>query len=111
MNKVLPWIKSNLAIVILAVVMVVALVLGPIFSSRWNASVKKEAQARADQNGRLEKLGKTPVTLTIPGQGAIQKTTTVNPHLLREYERLTNELRQDAVKVRELAVDHNRKGR
>lgn len=111
MNKVLHWVKSNLAIVILAVVMVVAVVIAFIFSGSWNASIQTDAEDRARKLPEITQLQKTPVNLVIPGKPPQELTTTINPALLREYERLTGELRDDAAKVRELAVVHNRKGR
>ncbi|MFO0875243.1 MAG: hypothetical protein U0575_14900 [Phycisphaerales bacterium] len=111
MNNALHWIKTNLAIVVLGGVMVVAIVLAIIFSGRWNDAIREEAALRARKLPEIQQLQKTPVNLTIPGKPPVQMTATVNPTLLREYERLTGELREDARKVRELAVAHNRKDR
>jgi len=111
MNKVLPWIKSNVTIVVFALLIVAALILGPILSGKWNASVRGEAEERAKKLSLLDSLERTTVNLNVPGKAPVTLTTVVNPYLLREYERLTAELRADATAVRELAVTHNRKGR
>lgn len=47
MSRVLDWIKSNLVIVILAVIMVAVMILAPIFSSSRNAAIRAEAETRA----------------------------------------------------------------
>ena len=109
MDKVLHWLKGNVAIVVFGVVIVVAPILAFILSSRWNQSVLEEAQARARKLSEIEAIAKTNVSLTIPGGEPISLTTAVNQRLLDEYKRITEELKGDAGRVREQALAHNKR--
>lgn len=111
MDKVLPWIKANVAIVVLAIVIVVAPALAFYMRGKWNKDIHDEAASRAAKLPQVEGLTKTNVSLTIPGSEPISLSTAVNQRLLDEYKRVTEELKGDSTRVRELALTHNRKGR
>jgi hypothetical protein len=107
MTAALAWIRSNVASVAFVVVMVAALVAMPILASRLNAGVSERLNTRVNDLAKLEKLSKT--TVDIPGVGS--KTILVNQKLLDRYLDVVGTKRQDADRVYEAALAHNRKER
>jgi hypothetical protein len=102
MNAGLAWIRTNIATVAFLVVMIAALVAMPILASRLNAGVRARLDSRVNDLAKLEKLGKTAVD---------GRTILVNQKLLDRYLEVVGTKRQDADRVYEAALAHNRKGR
>jgi hypothetical protein len=102
MNAVLAWVRTNVATVAFLIVMVAALVAVPILASRLNAGVRERLDSRVTDLGKLEKLSKTAVD---------GKTILVNQKLLDRYLEVVGTKREDADRVYEAALAHNRKGR
>jgi hypothetical protein len=81
MNKIVPWIKSNLLVVIALAVTLIALPLALFFSSGWNAQLRQE---RMDSIAAAErKLSGTRVAYELPalraGEQAWTARTVPNP--------------------------------
>ncbi|MHC5022867.1 MAG: hypothetical protein ACYTGG_02990, partial [Planctomycetota bacterium] len=107
MNVVLNWVKKNVFIVVFVVLMVAALVALPIVSAGLNADVQDQVKKRARKASEMKDL-KTQVG-GIPG---IQVADViVNQSLLDQYERAANAISEDARRVVDAAIEHNRKGR
>lgn len=111
MTQVLAWIRGNVAVVVSGVVIVAALVLAPWLSGGWSDGVRRTAEERARRASELSSFERTEVVLEIPGQAPRSESGVVNAALLAEYQRVSGQLREDAQRVRERAVSHNRKGR
>ncbi len=109
MKPVLDWIKSNVLVVVFAVVAIGALVAGWFLSSSMNASVRLQAEARARKMTELTALEKSSVTLNIPGKEPVTKSLVLNQPLLDQYKEITDKLRGDADQVHALALAHNRR--
>lgn len=111
MNNVLHWIKSNVFIVVFVVLMIAAAVGLPFVAKSMNAKVRAEVDDRAKKYSELDSLRRTSVTEPTAGAPGEQRSMLVNNSLLTNYEQRVNVLRDDADKVRNLAVEFNRKGR
>lgn len=110
MNQVLPWIRSNVVIVILGVVIVAAPVAAFYFSGRLGDAARAEAELRAQKLSQLDSLERTQVSLFIPGEEPVQFTTTVNRPLLDRYDQVLGDYRRDAAAIRDLVLRQNREG-
>ncbi|MGA1017865.1 MAG: hypothetical protein ACO3YY_07780 [Phycisphaerales bacterium] len=111
MSKVVDWIKSNVAIVVCGVVILLVLVLAPWFSSSLEAGVRESAEQRARQVSEIAGFERSPVSLDVPGRAPISGSGVVNAALLEQYRNAAARLQSDAEAVRAVAVEHNRKGR
>ena len=106
MNNVLSWVKQNVFIVVFGVVIIAAAVGGPLVASMLNEGVNKRLEDRAKKFSELSSLEKTQVT-NPSTQEVI--TTVVNEQLLNRYRDVVESQAADAQRVREMAVNHNRK--
>ncbi|MHC4948115.1 MAG: hypothetical protein ACYTG1_07620, partial [Planctomycetota bacterium] len=111
MSAVLAWVKSNVFTLIFIVLMVAALAVLPILARNMSAAVTKEVQQRADKIKDLERLEKTTFTPPTAGTGTAEQSVLVNASLLERYEEVARALREDADRVLEAALAHNRQGR
>lgn len=107
MNVVLAWVKKNVFIVVFVVLMVVALVALPIVSANLNSGVQEEVKTRARNASDLKEL-----TTQVGGIPGVEVTDAiVNQSLLDQYERAASAISEDARRVVDAAIEHNRKGR
>lgn len=112
MNKVITWVRANVVIVIFCVVMIAALVALPIVSSKLNAGIQKDMQAKIQQKREMEGLMRTSVSINSQGLAApISGTGIVNDAFVREYEAFVGMEQGDADALLAAADDHNRKSR
>ncbi len=111
MTQVLAWIRGNIVVVVSGVVIVATLVLAPWLAGGWSDGVRRTAEERARRATELAAFERTEVVLEIPGQAPRSDSGVVNAAVLAEYQRVSGQLREDAQRVRERAVAHNRKGR
>lgn len=89
MKPVLNWIKKNLIIVISAVLILVFLPAGWIFSSGWNKKVRDQAtQAYTTTRGDIQRVG--TVTYALPavleGEQSVSETRAPNRAVTRFFE-------------------------
>lgn len=113
MNKALDWVKKNVIIVILGVVMIAAAVALPIVSSGMVKSIRDEVQNRLRKTSELKALENTSVSIVSqvpPGQN-LSQSVVVNAKFLDEYKRLADSQSADAKRIREAAMNMNKKGR
>lgn len=111
-SQVLDWVKGNVFTVIFAVVMLAALIGIPIVAIGMNESVREKAQERASNYAKLDKI-KTQMTIVdpLPGGQNVSEEVIINSRLLERYEEVMRARKEDATRVHEMALDHNRKGR
>ena len=105
-QKIVSWCKSNIVLVILAVVSIAAIVGLPRVAATWTEEVQANLKARTSYFTKLDNLTNTIVTL--PGSNETAKVI-VNQALVDDYSEVTNSLRGDAQNVVNLANDLNRK--
>lgn len=105
MNQVLDWVRKNLAIVILVVVMIAAAVAIPMWASSRNAAVHDKVETRARLLSDINSLEKTPFENPVTGE---TQNRVINQALLRRYEEVVAAKREDAERVRAEAIEFNR---
>ena len=113
-QTILTWVKSNLVIVILAVVTIAALVAFPLITQQFSRDVQERLSSRERIHRQLVSMERTSIDVRNPvpwWQPPRQTTTLVNEGLLERYRQLSSEVTEDAARVETLAVQHNRKGR
>lgn len=103
----LEWIKSNVLIVVFAVIMVAAPVAMWFVASGMNESVKADVKKRADSLPQIKKIKDN----TIEVLGLPPVPGVINERFIADYEKVAGVLSKDADAVRQAAIDHNRKGR
>ncbi|MDP7005489.1 MAG: hypothetical protein QF718_04695 [Phycisphaerales bacterium] len=105
-QKILAWCKSNIVLVILAVVCIGVIIGLPRVAATWNEEVQSNLKKRSSYFAQLDKL--TNTTITLPGS---TETTTVvvNQALVKDYTEVSNSLIGDAQEVVKLANDLNHK--
>lgn len=109
MSVVMEWVKTNVFIVIFALLMISALVILPILSSSMNSGISKTVSERVKLVSDLKALGKKdvePPQAAKPVQGV---PALVNEKLLEAYRQLGTEMRSDADAVIASALAFNRK--
>ncbi len=109
MKPVLDWVKSNVLVVVLAVVAIGSLVAGWFVSSSMSAEVRTKAETRARKMNDLAGVEKGSVTLAVPGQEPTTKQVVINQKVLDEYQRITGALKGDADGVHKMALERNRR--
>ena len=113
MNVVLTWVKANIFIVVFVAIMIVAPIAMWIVAGNMNEGVRQAVKARAGKIEELDRLEKTTVSLRnpVPGNEPVSATVVVNPQLLDRYQEVVGQIREDAERIREEAVQFNRKQR
>ncbi|MEE9128664.1 MAG: hypothetical protein V3T84_01505 [Phycisphaerales bacterium] len=113
MNVVLTWVKANTLIVVFVAILIVAPLAMWIVAGNMNEGVRQAVKDRAGKIEELDRLKKTTVSLRnpVPGNEPVSATIVVNPQLLDRYQEVVGQLRQDAERIREEAVQFNRKQR
>ncbi len=89
MKGVLDWVKKNLIIVIAAVLILVLLPVGWVFSSRWNDRVQAAAaQAFSSTRSELQRAGSVGYTLpaVLEGETSVSETRAPNRAVTRFFE-------------------------
>ncbi|MBL0928478.1 MAG: hypothetical protein IBJ11_12650 [Phycisphaerales bacterium] len=113
MNKVLPWVKSNLVTVISMAVAIIALPVMLWFSSGWNQSNLSSVQT--DVSGAVSKLSGLSVSYRIPevmpGQGEWSLSGRPNGAMTSRVVEVLKQISSDSESVRERAERHNREGK
>ncbi|MCZ6835228.1 MAG: hypothetical protein O7G85_05575 [Planctomycetota bacterium] len=108
MSLVLEWVKTNVFIVVFALLMIAGLVTLPILSSGMNENVKKTVNDRvqliSDVKG-LEQMVEPPTS----GSNVEPVKILVNEAFLEQYRVLAEDLRVDAEGVVAAALAFNRK--
>lgn len=110
MNKVLTWIKSNLAIVICSVIIVVTPVAAYVVSSGMNAGVRKELEERVSRSWNdLTRGGTTTYTIpaALPGGQPVSETGSLNASSLQAYARRLSKLKQMSDELYETLLEAN----
>lgn len=113
MSAVLNWVRANAYTVIFVAIMIAAPVALWVVAGRMNSSVRADVEKRAAKLPELSRLEKTPVRLENPvaGNTPVNATVVVNRQLLDRYREVAGQIRQDADRIRQEALEHNGKGR
>lgn len=106
MHHVLDWLKSNIPIIIFAVVILASVLTLPLIAGRMNESVREEIQARARGLSDLQRIENTSIPIPDTNE---QVTGVVNERLIEQYREYFDQRVGDATTVREAALQHNRK--
>lgn len=109
MSVVMEWVKTNVFIVIFAVLMIAALVTLPILSSSMNGGISKTMSKRVGLVSDLRSLEKTNVEQPQAATAVQSQPALVNEDLLEAYRQLGTEMRTDADAVINKALAFNRK--
>ena len=107
----LSWVKSHPVIVASVAAMALAPAAAWWFSAEMHAARDEAASKRSQEMAALEKLEKTPIEITLPGQAPEQKVGVVNQKTVDAYKRLADRLRGDAFEVQKAALARNQAGR
>lgn len=107
MNAAIAWVKSNIVIVVLGVVMIAAVVSLPLYASSQNKKVQAKVQARYSKLSELQKLDKT--SFENPVTGEVHQIA-VNEAQIRLYEDAVKFKRADGELVTSEALNFNRNG-
>lgn len=106
MHQVLDWLKSNIAIIVLGVIIVAAPIALWIVSRGMNESVREELQARARGLTELGQIENVQVSFPDTGESV---TGVPNERLLEQFRRYYEQRVDDSRTVLEAAIEHNRK--
>lgn len=107
----LAWAKANPVIVASVAVMALAPAAAWWFSADIHAASDEAAGRRSQEMASLEKLERTSVEITLPGQAPEQKVGVVNQKTVDAYRRLADRLKGDALEVQKSALARNQAGR
>ena len=112
MKGIIGWVKTHLVMVISTLVIVAALPLGWVFSSKWNADIREKQEQRVSQ--AYNKVKNAKVTYVIPSllpdEPSWSESRPPNPYLT-EYVREVREKRlSQAAGVVAEVLDFNRNG-
>lgn len=113
MNAVLAWAKANIFIVIFCAIMIIVPVLMWFVAGGINDDVRAEVAKRASLVQDMDRHRKVVVSIVnpVPGNPPISESLVLNPSLLDRYRFTTEIIRGDAERIREEAVQFNRKQR
>lgn len=107
----LAWVKSHPVIVAAVAVMLLAPVAAWWFAGEIHAANDEAAAKRGQEMAALEKLEKTSIEITLPGQAPEQKVGVVNQKTVDAYRRLADRLRGDAQSIQKAALARNQADR
>lgn len=114
MNKVLDWLKSNVFIVVFALLILAAFVVLPIFSRGMNNGVQERLEARKSIDRELTGLRSTGVALQDPTpwfRPPEQSAALINPRAQEEYQKYVSDHVAESNRVLEAAEQFNRRAR
>jgi len=110
MNKIIGFIKANLVVVILVVLILAVLPTGYIFSNKWNKKVHDEANAAYTKEQRsLTKAGKINYSLpaVLEGEANLSETRAPNSAVTAFYEAHKREREEQVNEVVERGTAFN----
>lgn len=113
MQKVTSWAKANWLIILSCVVLVAALVAGPLIGSRMSKGLQQRVSKEVEADNQA--LGRDRIDYTVPdptSPGAALVTTSLTPHALhnQRFGELRERLQRETGGVWERARDHNKNG-
>lgn len=113
-TKAIQWVRTNLVLVIIGAVTLVALVGLPLLSRSLNRSITGLMQSKLADQRSLEGLERTQVSLTLGGLAGdpptqIDERAVVNAALIDRLRTVSDRQRADADEIFRVAVDHNRR--
>lgn len=113
MNVVLTWVKANIFVVGFCAIMIIAPVAMWFVAGSMNEGVRKEVAARASLIQDMDRHRQVLVSIVnpVPGNQPISDSVVLNPRLLDRFRVTTGIIRGDAERIREEAVQFNRKQR
>ena len=113
MNVVLTWVKANIFIVGFCAIMIIAPVAMWFVAGSMNDGVRKEVAARVGKIQDLDRHRQVLVSIVnpVPGNQPLSDSVVLNPRLLDRLRVTTGIIRGDAERIREEAVQFNRKQR
>ena len=113
MKKVLNLIKSNLLIVIVMVVTILALPAMIYFSMQWTKSIHEEVAKRESDNVRaIDGITVNyEIPAVVPGEEAISIRATPNKVTTERIAEMRRQIFEQSESIREEAIDHNRAGK
>ncbi len=113
MNIVLTWVKANIFIVGFCAIMIIAPVAMWFVAGSMNDGVRKEVAARATKIQDMDRHRQVRVSIVnpVPGNEPISDSVVLNPRLLDRLRITAGIVREDAERIREEAVQFNRKQR
>ena len=113
MNIVLTWVKANIFIVGFCAIMIIAPVAMWFVAGSMNSGVREEVTVRAGKIQDMDKHRQVLVSIVnpVPGNQLISDSVVLNPRLLDRLRITTGIVREDAERIREEAVQFNRKQR
>ena len=113
MNVVLAWVKANIFIVGFCAIMIIAPVAMWFVAGSLNDGVRKEVATRAGLIQDMDRHRQVLVSIVnpVPGNQPISDSVVLNPRLLDRFRVTTGIVRDDAERIREEAVQFNRKQR
>ncbi|MEE8153516.1 MAG: hypothetical protein V3T53_00990 [Phycisphaerales bacterium] len=113
MNVVLTWVKANLFIVVFCAIMIIVPVLMWFVAGSMNDDVRTEVAKRASLIQDMDRHRQVLVSMVnpVPGNVPISDSVVLNPRLLDRFRVTTGIIRGDADRIREEAVQFNRKQR
>lgn len=112
MKAILPWIKSNLVVVILVVVMVLALPTLLFLSARKNAKLRAQVQSQVDNDWRaIQSLSvRYSVPTLDPATPPLEFKRPPNAATTEALRERLEKLKTQSQEIVQLAVKHNRDG-
>lgn len=112
MKPVLNWIKNNLIIVISAVLILVFLPAGWIFSSGWNKKIRDQAtQAYTSTRSEIQRVGSVTYALpaVLAGEQSVSETRAPNRAVTRFFQEQGNVRQAQVADVVERGTAFNRR--
>jgi len=110
-NPYVAWLKSNIPIVILVVVMIAAAVVLPILSAGKNADLREEVKKRAANDTKLTSIEKATIEISQPGQEPIRGNGPANAKAIAVGSEFEKRLTEDATAVRSFILERNQQSR
>ncbi|MDX2148615.1 MAG: hypothetical protein SFZ23_13950 [Planctomycetota bacterium] len=113
MKNVLAWVKRRWAVVVCAVIVLVALPVGWVFSSGWNKSIRQDQEKLA--KGYLDRLNSVKVSYSLPSISpdapAIEHRAEPNAVLTRVFKEERERVAGEAKRIVEEAQRFNHQDR
>ena len=113
MNVVLTWVKANIFIVVFSAIMIIVPMLMWFVAGSMNDGVRTEVAQRASLIQDMDRHRQVLVSIVnpVPGNQPVNDSVVLNPRLLDRFRVTTAIIREDAERIREEAVQFNRKQR
>jgi hypothetical protein len=98
-------------VIVSGLVVVVAPVVAFIVSDGMNASLRADAEARAAKQSELASLEASEMTLALPNRKPVTVKGVINEYRISQYKSHLATVAKESLAARQLALEHNRKGR